>query len=1406
MAGLSYPSFNNFSYEYCADGIDGDGDGTVDEYLDVDSGGFACIWDHPTISREHQEHKFLLVRNCGQDGSCDENWFANQISGVSPGDILEFELYFHNNGDDPYDPGSQSSPNAIAPYLGLDLTNPSHPIGFIFAYNAEYRMNKNDPSSAITFKSGDYTFGLADYQPGVGDIANTISDDVSILGLGNMKLELIPNNVALDSRYGDDVFWHGLVPTNNQGGADITYTTPSAGNKSIYMAHFDDPGKLISFLFLNELPGCYRYSGKVYFRAIVVPGPDKCTDVDILRRTPVTFYDEDYDQWRDGYKIDYNYIFDPAAPPGVELAWETSNQTGHFFKKNLSTGKFYRADKVDEYALDDDSANDDDYTIPLGHEVYYAEYGGSSSIYVKVNRNTYNGEIATACNDKLVPDLLCEDLTITNTQSVDIDGTPGLKIETDVSWKERTPEGLVVDSYEIPSGTKLKWTSGDTNGQFYFKFDNSYVDVDMTPSAGGVQALMGIEKTVYYTGNGPVTVTVDADSYNHNDSHIIAHGDILPECADQLAIDQNYCISLTASKSPVGNPALEYGDGYYLNIDAVQFQEQLDFIDNLKYRWELVDGQGSFWMQYQSGMPYTNYGENPPVVTKDQNIVFVGTGTIRVSIDDPRITELGIDVSGCVYPLTIDVEPNLCIEPFNVEISEIFNPYFAPNQYAYKLDETNVEWLREGVNPDDIRFTWTTDDPNGEFWYETSPGDPIEIEGGGFASTLFKGFAGNDVSNIEMDWEVYYVGSGNIGVTITGNNNIPPEWRNPDVCKWEHYIPPNECVDLKINAVESHVYPGGEEIRTIEMAIEELNFLKTMPENIMIKWSSDDPDGIFWYETFGFEGEGNFYLQFPDRGGYILTYPEIPKVHFQGEGTITAEVVLTDGNFNIIDSDIDLTACRDFVITPICYDLKLNHPGTIYVNTVSSFAGRAIDTVGDEQGTSSRKIIYEVDDGYGFFYTQDPGDAYLTNSSDMVFEIIESGMETAATLLEQWVQANEGFIVFEIIPAIFEAQYIWIPEQDPNIPVGWATFFLPEDIQQGYQAEIAQDVIGLNQFLLSGQQAEYQSMLGKMDGIYYEEIIRNDLWNIPLEDLLGIMELQIQNPAFDQDSLTQEQLEGIVTQLLSIQGAQQTFEQNLGLTTDAIFNQPGSSLDPGVTETMEGFEGGFEGGMLGNNVLGANIFGPSFGPAGANNTGIAPRYIAQAADPSGGNGTGNPVQAPPGGVTSLVVDPETVVYFFATQASTQDVIHIYAEGTESTDPTCSRHFPIASAPADCSNLVAYIDGLEYAPGRRLEADETYEFSADATYTNGDIYQNTITYIANAGILIDGQITSWLWDAMPNAAELVLDSGSTDYHQVLTKNEGEIVTFWTFSEDYIQNTLGTYLVDDALEINATGFYR
>ncbi|MDX9970886.1 MAG: hypothetical protein RBS56_03175 [Candidatus Gracilibacteria bacterium] len=428
IRGYAYPSFNNFKYA---------SDDPYDKAGDL---------------RNNDEREFLLIKNC-TDNTCDDDLFYDSIDlkNAKEGDIIEFETFFHNNGEDAYD-GDPGSPDAKDVAIGIDVSSRTDIKGFIFANNNEYRTNENDITTRIKYKSGDYIF-----EPGgkIGDNAKTASDNATITNLpSDMYLEVIPEYSILYMAYGPktnaeeiaapdpftadnlNTFYFNSVP-NTLTPIDIKTVSPSKITVNVKEVKYSDSKIGIYF---DKLPGCYRYSGYITFHAIVkkTPKPLVCSSLTMTTKKINNNYLDSNEEMHE-LSVE-NISFSPngtAVPTDTKLKWTINDpSTGKFYLKRPGTQIF-------------DAIPTSTYTDPTPFKpIYFVGHGTVTVDALQADNNPWpNCNASTTFTPPDEP--ICKALLVNHNQPIEA-GTVSVLNSKAMDTKNETFEETI--TYKVDEG------------------------------------------------------------------------------------------------------------------------------------------------------------------------------------------------------------------------------------------------------------------------------------------------------------------------------------------------------------------------------------------------------------------------------------------------------------------------------------------------------------------------------------------------------------------------------------------------------------------------------------------------------------------------------------------------------------------------------------------------------------------------------------------------------------------------------------------------------------------------------------------------------------------------------------------------------------------------------------------
>lgn len=472
-AGLPYPSFNNFI-------------------------------NNPNIiqgARKGDERKFLIGKICPDPDDCGNEVFLNTVGNVKEGDTVRLEIYYHNNGGDPYDDGGDTSPDATNVSIGVNLNNivdPNdslilRPEGFIYADNNQYRTNTAFSSTVITDSSG--------------VVVKTALDDMEVyLSEAGLELKPVPGSAWIGTKInentGEEFSQNILAKTA------ITYLTQNPSSITANVTPFFSSNAM--WVTFDKLPGCFRYSGFVQFDAIVVKKPiaPYCTELSGLYNSEITPAKAEELTGQAGIKdmqklsvgtLQYsngnvpadatveinassNITLWKAPTPGAQLQEIGKSFTG------LATD--FNAGKIDIY------------------------FTGDGNITAKGLPDAVDGSF---CNAFLPiapqpPEPECTELTGKPIQVVPKETVIELSGQNpDQKVYKLSINSIKFDNGAIPANAEIEWKSEDVYGVFWTTDTNGVLS-----PIGGNKQITAADPTaeIFYTGNGPITAKIIPSIYN----------------------------------------------------------------------------------------------------------------------------------------------------------------------------------------------------------------------------------------------------------------------------------------------------------------------------------------------------------------------------------------------------------------------------------------------------------------------------------------------------------------------------------------------------------------------------------------------------------------------------------------------------------------------------------------------------------------------------------------------------------------------------------------------------------------------------------------------------------------------------------------------------------------------------
>jgi hypothetical protein len=299
MAGLEYTSFNNFYNNYYLDQVKNapyDYRGREGREVKL-LNGYNCKDEAcPAFRGRKLFNTPAIDADCPEDGDCT-------FEQTEDGDTILFEVYYHNNADDPYDGGIYQGSIAQNAKIGVNLNensdfwdiNPDDPYAlmrprsFITADNNYYYTDPRNPGSSerLTYPDGIWAgdpirtvsddmqllvdkeanpdFELLSLEIDPTEMWLVLSDDANATGMETItyttpdskKIELIKGNAMIPGA--EDITWPSTT---------ITYTTDTGPVSVVVTPHMSLDSKT-AWVHFDKVPGCFRYAGFLYIKANV---------------------------------------------------------------------------------------------------------------------------------------------------------------------------------------------------------------------------------------------------------------------------------------------------------------------------------------------------------------------------------------------------------------------------------------------------------------------------------------------------------------------------------------------------------------------------------------------------------------------------------------------------------------------------------------------------------------------------------------------------------------------------------------------------------------------------------------------------------------------------------------------------------------------------------------------------------------------------------------------------------------------------------------------------------------------------------------------------------------------------------------------------------------------------------
>ncbi len=308
-----------------------------------------------------------------------------------------------------------------------------------------------------------------------------------------------------------------------------------------------------------------------------------------------------------------NLVFSNEIPQGTKIRWLTLDAAGKFYSNTNGT----EIAKV---------ANTQYIDVNINQTIYYV---GNGPVWVLLAPTEGNSNIPVACN-KLIeipkPANACEELTL-NPQEINPDAA-GAKTTINGTIAYKMPTTAVNFTENTPAGTKLQWSSLDINAKFY---NSNKQEIPTELVDGGeywfssIKMETDVGATIYYSGTGPVVVTVidaNGDYPNLTDCNKIIY--IPGEVCEELKVDHPKDIY-------VGTVSKFNSEAY--KLDDTQFGENVTYtVDH---------GYGLFYTTKPQDVP------NNPSSTVYETVTYQGgaiwnywdvTSSVKISGEDLSVS------------------------------------------------------------------------------------------------------------------------------------------------------------------------------------------------------------------------------------------------------------------------------------------------------------------------------------------------------------------------------------------------------------------------------------------------------------------------------------------------------------------------------------------------------------------------------------------------------------------------------------------------------------------------------------------------------------------------------------------------------------------------------------------------
>jgi len=418
----SFPALNANAVAYTNVSVYTPANRATMEYFDGALGlnytSFNNFVKNPNISGAFQndERQFLAGKNCGPSTTnCESKAYYNTLDlGIKEGDIVRFAVYFHNNGGDPYvkETSVKSLQDATNAKIGLILNRKDpnaqfaadwlRPQGYIYADNNQYRTTIANENSVI--KNSD------------GSILRTATDDMAIM--------LKESNLSLEPIQGSAWLWNKNANFDQEVkvGSELTFVadsdeTPIAPATKTNLAktkvtaiNYSPNEMSISF---DRLPGCFRYSGFVYFDVKVVKKADAsiCSELKVTKKQVTEGI-----LGETAYGVSAVPTFAPKniIPEGTKILWKTTDKDGKFWKRIETAAK--NKYKYTDITVSTNSLYNSAQANP-DEEIFYTGVGIVTAELTGISANLTNSTVCTGKFEFKEP-AKCADLKVNKNATV----------------------------------------------------------------------------------------------------------------------------------------------------------------------------------------------------------------------------------------------------------------------------------------------------------------------------------------------------------------------------------------------------------------------------------------------------------------------------------------------------------------------------------------------------------------------------------------------------------------------------------------------------------------------------------------------------------------------------------------------------------------------------------------------------------------------------------------------------------------------------------------------------------------------------------------------------------------------------------------------------------------------------